>query len=474
MVGESILRYYFKFTLNHIDALSFIDDFEFSEDWPFIQYIYVNNIITMGYANKFPQIVGKPSNLCIFHKYNVYRIDTNTFTGNVICSGDECVPIPGWDMLSIERIPYTVVYRFDFDFHVMMTLLSMIDDVDILEDNQISLTQSIIMYHKTKIQVMHGILSYSGVDSVTTFRVFYKYIEKRYQEEHEDIEILFKNMPLSNSSNTHPAIDYDVWYRGARENQREWPLISRYCINDRSIEFPKQSGVWYTPTDDKHYVGLSKRHDDGIHRYIPTIYKTDHRKRVSYLSDYINNESKYKPFSLSLVVKNTIKEHGHLYTKYYDQTHEKCIIIGCCGEIISMDQNAEYIMYMGKIVGKLYIKIPYIHLDVQLLDKYFNRSKIHVNGVWKDCDGIRINNVITLPWYYKQIVHDYHKLGRLDNGPYMDLMHIGIVDINGTDRITFPIPDNLYISRSLETHRLITFKFKYYVYEHRKIVVNVV
>ena len=43
----------------------------------------------------------------------------------------------------------------------------------------------------------------------------------------------------------------------------------------------------------------------------------------------------------------------------------------------------------------------------------------------------------------------------------MDLTHIGIVNPNSTDTITFPYKDKeLLISTCLETHRLMTFKYQ--------------
>ncbi|CAO3620942.1 unnamed protein product [Cunninghamella echinulata] len=411
--------------------------------------------------NKYPQITGKPADFCIFHKYSVYKIDTKTWTGNVISSYSECVPIPGWEMTEIHAQPYTIIYRFPFDYHTMMILLSMMDDVDILEYKEIMLTQSLILYQCIKIEVIHGIFSYSGIEDIDVFRQFCQRVKQLYEEEEERIRALFVQVsrPFIDSSTTHLALSYEIWYRGSRENQREWPPISTQRINDDSIEFPKESGIWYTPPPG-YYVGLSKRHDDNIHLYIPKLYKQDHRLCSSYLNNYIDNVQTFKPFSMPLLVKKTVKDHGKLFNKYYDKTNEACITVGCNGEVMYMDQCATHIAYRDKVVGKLATTMPYIDLDVQLLDRYFNRSKILRNGVWKNSDGLRINNVITLPWYYRQIVHDYHKLGRLDNGPYMDLMHIGIVDEYGTDRITFPISERLYIARSLETHRLLTFSFK--------------
>jgi hypothetical protein len=472
-MSEYILRWYFTFSLHHINVPLFIDRFSFNDDWPFLQLRRSNKIITLGYMNKYPQITGKPADFCLFHKYSVYKIDTKTFTGNVVSSNNECVPIPGWDMIEIHSQPYTIIYRFPFHYHTMMIILSTMEDVDILEYKQIALTKSLILYQHAKIEVIDGILSYSGIDYVDIFRHFCKRIEKIYKEEENRINDLFIQVspPDIDPSTTHFALSYEIWYRGSRENQREWPPISTQRINDNSIEFPKNSGIWYTPFLG-YYVGLSKRHDDNIHLYIPKLYKQDHRLRSSYLRDYIDGTEIFKPFSIPLLVKKTIKDHGKLFNNYYDKTNEACITIGCNGEVMYMDQCATHISYMDKIVGKLFVEMPYINIDAQLLDYHFNRSKIFYNGEWKNNDGLRINNIITLPWYYRQIVHDYHKLGRLDNGPYMDLIHIGIVDEHGTDRITFPISDRLYIARSLETHRLLTFSFKPNVCENYKMDQN--
>jgi hypothetical protein len=53
-------------------------------------------------------------------------------------------------------------------------------------------------------------------------------------------------------------------------------------------------------------------------------------------------------------------------------------------------------------------------------------------------------------------------------------MHIGIVNQNKDDIITFPVEDlsRLYTADSFETHRLLTFKFTPYVYENHTIRVT--
>ena len=104
-----------------------------------------------------------------------------------------------------------------------------------------------------------------------------------------------------------------------------------------------------------------------------------------------------------------------------------------------------------------------IKLDAQLLNENNERSMILYKGEWSLSVGPRIRNVITIPWYYRQIIHDYNKLGRLKEGNIMDLTSIGIVNPDEEDIITWPNIENLYQSKTLETHRLITFKYQKYV-----------
>lgn len=97
---------------------------------------------------------------------------------------------------------------------------------------------------------------------------------------------------------------------------------------------------------------------------------------------------------------------------------------------------------------------------VQLLDKNNKRTQIYnTSNEWIKSEGPRIKELITIPWNYKQIIHDLNKLNKLEKGEYSDLSQIGIVTEN-TPKKTWPDINNLYISKTLETKRLITFKYR--------------
>jgi hypothetical protein len=471
-MSVSILRWYYEFSFNQIDILKFIDDFAFSEDWPFIQIINGNRTVKLGYMDKSPQITGKPSDVCIFHRYTFYRIDTTTCTGSVVSA--DTASVPGLDLIITRKTPYTKKYQFEFDFHVMLTIMAQMDDVNIIEHKELALTKTNILYCSLKIEVVHSILSYTGVEHHDVFDEFCAKMEAKYKNESPDLIHLFSLLGGNgiDPAKTHLALSYDIWYRAARENQRDWPEISTQPLNDRSVEFPKHSNVWYTPPNDK-YIGLSLRQDDNVYRYIPRLYVRDHRLHNTYLRDYLDDIHDHDRFALPVTVRAVVKQYGSLYHTYtdYDDT-TPALFLEHTGKVMMAHRDAMCIVYKNKVVGS--IKDPSYrdqntyprYGDVQLLDHNWRRIKMLVDDEWTDDQGPRLLDIPAIPWYYRQIVHDYNKLGRLVNGPYMDLMHIGIVDPDGTDTITFPVTGELYVARTLETRRLMTFRFRPYTYEN--------
>lgn len=482
MSSVSILRWYFEFCFDQIDVPRYIDEFDFSEEWPFIQIIRGNRTIKLGYMNKSPQITGKITDVSIFHKYTIYRIDSATCTGTVVSTTEP--QLPRLPLQITKQIPYTTKFEFSFDYHVMMTIMAQMDDVQILEHKEIALLKATVIYCSVKIDVVQGILSYTGIEHNEQFLELCSHLQAKYAEESPPLLRLFSQLgdyPVKKAGDTtdplggidpgatHLALSYDVWYRASRENQREWPDISSEQINDRSIEFPHDSGIWYTPPPDR-YIGLSLRHDDNVHLYIPRIYQRDHRLHDSYLRDYIEGTQNVRPPKIPVAVNKAAKLYGTYFRSHYNYTNtHDALFLEYTGDVIMTYRNPKHIVYRDYVIGCVTRDTHALMNDgdVQLLDRNWRRCKVLQNGTWIDDHGPRIMDIPALPYYYRQIVHDYYKLGRLRDGPYMDLMHIGIVDPDGSDVITFPVPDmaNLYVAATLETHRLLTFKFRPHLYE---------
>jgi hypothetical protein len=484
MVKIKTLRWYLVYDFYHINICQFIDNFKFDDEWSFIQYKHSNSIVSFGYMNRYPQITGKLSDLTIFHKYTTYKFDTTNNSGYVILSyNPNKLNIPSLQDINItHRNPYTNLCEFKFDFHCLMTILSTMDDVVILDKN-INYTRSCILYNQLKIDIVENHLCYTGIKDQDIFIEFCKDLEIMYNNESKKYMDIFDKLKINNTSikpsNTHLSLSYEVWYKGSRENQREWPNISIQKINPRSIEFPKDSNIYYTPLKDNQYVGLSLRHDDNALLYIPKLYTRDHREISSYLYDYINNTNTYILFQLSSAIKDTVKKYGKICKEYRDITlDDEGIYINYNGEIYLQDINPKVCIYKNKIIGIVNKTFETINFKVQLLDKESRRSMVLNSSTneWESNPGNKIKGIPSLPYYYKSIIHDYNKMGRLRNGEYMDLTHIGIVDPNDEDIITFPLNPSieLYVGESLETHRLCTFKYKPYVYELRKIITNVI
>ncbi|KAG2172424.1 hypothetical protein INT43_004966 [Umbelopsis isabellina] len=209
------------------------------------------------------------------------------------------------------------------------------DDVIILEHKNVSLVRARTEEHDL-------------------FYDFCKRVAIKYENESEMYLKLFNQLPPAEvePGKTHLALAYDVWYRGSRENQREWPEISTYP-KENSIEFPKASGIWYTPPEGR-YIGLSLRHDDNIYKYIPRIYIRDQRLYNSYLRDYLDDTVEYEKFSIPTLVKQSIRFFGSFYSqaKPYNGTND-VMYLNNNGTVMMTYNYPKYIVYVDRIIGSV-------------------------------------------------------------------------------------------------------------------------
>lgn len=472
----SVFRWTTYFTYTPVEWFRFVDLFQLNDEWPFLQVQLGHRLIKRGYMNKSPQIQGPSASIILFHKNRLYRIDHSSNSGYVITSQREVITIPGLSLSTIIHKPYTSIYSKPFDFHVMLVVLTYINDMVILESRMPALTSVNIIHAGMKIEVHAGIFSYTSMDSHSSFLSFCNKACNLYSTKSASILDLFSSSlltPFSTDSDpqaTHHAIAYSTWFRGSRENQRTWPPISTHPINSYSIEFPKNSRHWYTPPTG-YFVGLNLRYDDHPDKYIPKLYKDDTSCVPSHLNAYLNNTTFTPPPLIPVSVRKAVVKLGgkNLSHPYAHAPHTlQSIRLRSDGSIMSSSLSPSHIVFNNIIVSNSLSPLDIPKMKAQLLDRNWNRSMILTpSSKWITSSGPKIDSIITLPWYYKQIIHDYHKLNRLRPGPLIDLMHIGIVDPHGSDIITFPLSslDDLYISSSLETHRIVTFKFQPDVYD---------
>lgn len=454
------IRWIAKFTYPRLCPLLFVDHFVMNDQWPYIEVVVGNRVVSLGYMDKQPQIEYHQYPLLLFSKYRIFKLTEEH--GQVIVStqAKEAIAIPGLSFTEITFEPYTSLVQFPFDFHTMLVIMDTSPEGVILESNTPALTRATVIYRSLKIDVVEGTLSFSSEKDHPLFYTIAKDLEYRYHLEGAEIRALFDRLdtPQPPPGRTHFAMDYEVWYRGSRENQRVWPLVQRHPpdLLPGSLFF---HGLWYLPPEGKGYVGLSLRHDDNPHLYIPRCYLKPPAPST---------------FTIPVAVRQTCKRYGALlkapYASFEGQPY---LLVDKRGVIIECSEHPEVMVYNHRIIATLKDKPSFfVSCEAQLLDRHFQRARILIGGVWQDAPGVRLHGVITIPWYYRQIIHDYHRLGRLRIGPLMDLSHIGIVDPEADDIITFPADtlETLYIAPSLETHRLCTFKYKYGVYESFRLI----
>jgi hypothetical protein len=276
-------------------------------------------------------------------------------------------------------------------------------------------------------------------------------------------------------SRTHLSLSYITWYNAKRESQLEWPDIytKETVINiHNAIEFPKNSGIYYAA--ENKYIGLALRHDGNKEKYLPKVYIAAHANNENtILYKYINNIS-IDTVNEPVKVSHLLRSNKNI--KFWSTTKRKPVDpadlytdFSFDGTPLSTVSNADTAVYRSITIGSLIKKEIYdSEIECQLLNSEGKCIMVLLDEEWIVHSSPRLRNVISIPYNYKQIVHDYCRLERLDDGPYMDLGHIGIVNERGKDRITFPFrsvlnQNNLYLSKTLETHRLMTFKIKPYV-----------
>jgi hypothetical protein len=506
-----IIRWSVKIKFKHIDLLEYIDDFKLNEDWAYLEFHDGKRVTTFGYEDKMPRISEhlNGDGLILFNKYQIYKLyeryDSNYMFENYLYAEtisstkpgeDPIIDIPGLEITSVKYFPYTSLFKFEFDYHVMLTIIDKNIKGDIINDSSSYLChrirmkgstqtkdrikdhafgRAVVSYDGLMIEVVENALIYSG-DNQSKFYDIAQDLQYEYEEESGQYLDLFSlldgyecSIPcLRENDIDHPhhsfnprdsyfALDYEVWYKGARENQRIWPIISKGKINIKSVKF---NNCWYTPYNINEFVHLSRRYDDNPYGLIPKIYKRD---SIIENKIPISVSSKLKELGINNKILKPMLE-----TEDYD-----ALVLDGKGEIVECSLNPKYVLYDKYI---LHCDCKYnINNDVpnavqaQLLDKRWKRTHIMVNNKWIESLGIKIRGIISIPWYYRQIAHDYAMYENLNVGDYTDMMNIGIVRKDATP-ISMPSVKTLYVGETSQTRRLRTFKYKYNVYVKKNVL----
>jgi hypothetical protein len=419
------------------------------------------------------------NDILLYSKNKWWYLNSSCGTGSVVMPTADKPVIPSLEILSFEPAPHLSVYHNKFRFHVMMVILCQMPDVYVLEQKEIRALSAIVLIRGLKINVYDSVMSYKGT-SHDEFKSVCAHVYNAYLNESERLLNLFDNCvdPCEpDPQKFNLSMSYRTWYSAAREIQGEVPLIfnnlaeAEDCgrvIGANVIEFPPNSRIYYS--HPKYFVRLSKRHDDNSEVYIPKLYKT----------------SGVQSPSVPVVLKLPYAVHNNRSIKFCRAKHRRVLLLGepyaslsYDGTIESVDIGAKVVAYKfgdTELVVGAFLNGPFtlgvlLGVTAQLLDKngYVSMFFIESQDMWvKPLERTpKIRAMITLPWYYKQIIHDYNLLGRLKIGPLQSLDHIGIVDPNKTDIITYPVSPEieLYKGSCLETHRLMTFKRKHNVNE---------
>lgn len=431
-----ILEYIVYFTFRNQNPLLFADNFKLDGEW---EVLRINNIknVEKSYCNKKPFNQPKENfDIALFRKTRWYYLDFKKCTGFVVKFSNDPIKIPNLEIISQNSEPYVVCEIFNFDLQILLTLVNSMPNVEIIE-KKINERKCVIIHENLIIECSTSFLKYKYKEQ-EKFRSFVSELKELYDEYDDVIGKLYNIVGIEKKYLSHESLAPKTWYKARRENQQKWPEISTEPVG---LEFPKNSGIYYPQKN----VGLSKRSDDNNETYIPKLYKTNHSKNdKSFLFQYLNEDNDFK--------KTEILSNEDL---------ENSIEIDFNGDILCIPKNPLFISRNKKLVGinKQYYEIPK-NIKGQILGKNNHREYIITkeNEIISN-PGFKIKNMLTLPWYYKQIIHDYNKLGRLEFGDICDMSNIGVVDPDSTETITYPVfSKDLYVGQCLETHRLMTFK----------------
>lgn len=427
---------YFKYNIENI--FEWCDEFKLNKEWEIIRINKIRNV-EKSYMGKKPyQLTNKEYEIAIFNKNRWIYLNK----GEGITNG-MTLNIKNLDYKIIKKEPKTVIFKKNFDFHVMMTVIQSKENIKIVENKKLSIKEGVLISNKLKMNIYNSIISYRGKYH-NEFKCFCENIYNIYLNEKDEIETLFKKLSITDS-NTHKSIAYKTWYKAKREIQNEWPNISTVKI-ENGIEFPENSNIWYYGNNNTK-VKLIKRKDDNDEIYIPKLFKN--------LSYDIEN------IKLTQLLKNNNELNIKIRKVIKMLEDEKHIELNYKGKIISSEEGAEYVSYNGMIIYKLKNKINLDKCEAQILDENNKVVKIYIDNKWKNPkNNVPNRNKIIIPHYYKSILYDLKKLNKIENGDYTDLRDIGIVT-NKTKTITWPIKElDDYIPYSMETTRLITFKYQ--------------
>ena len=446
----NILEFSYNFTFEYQNPLIFADNFKLTYEWCVLR---INSLKTIEktYCNKTP--FNQPSvafDVALYNQSRWYYLNFDTCTGTVIKFNKQKIKIPGLNIINQNCKPYVSCIIFDFDLQIMLTMLNTKNNITIIEKEIFPDKCKIILNNEFYIECGNSIFKYKG-NNHKTFKIHIDKLKHEYQQFEKQVMNMYSILNLKLLYKTHESIAPKTWYKAKRQNQqKEWPKI----VSQGGIEFPKNSGIFY----DKTNLGLARRIDDNDEKFIPKIYKTNHLKNEdSLLYKYINNISIPENIFPPHIKSKEIKILTNQQLKY-------AVEIDYNNNILEIPKYQLYYSFEKYFIKNI-INESFNYIDniqAQILNKDNKRDFIinYKNEIIKN-KGYKLKNIISLPWYYKQIVHDYNKLGRLKYGPLMDLTHIGIVNPNSTDTITFPYKDKeLLISTCLETHRLMTFKYQ--------------
>ena len=119
---KEVVEYKLVFKYNKIDNYVWSDNFILSEEWEILR-LKGHRIIQKSYMGRSPYTEPKNDYIIALYSQNKWYC-LKDGVGEVTSPIKEKPNIPNLDIISCEFEPHLSVYKYEFDFHIMITLLN--------------------------------------------------------------------------------------------------------------------------------------------------------------------------------------------------------------------------------------------------------------------------------------------------------------------------------------------------------------
>jgi hypothetical protein len=461
-----VLKYKVDIVFEPFNAIHFVDKIVLSSELRSVSLRLHNMTITRGYEDRVGLNIGNSYDISVNLKGTLYELNSVSGHGCIITSHDDFDTFGLLDVKHVTVSVHSAVYRYDFKFHIMLAVMDQADGFDVKESKRIAKLSANVQCGDMILKVYKGIIGCSNIRNFQKFVQSCERIIKMYNELYDNlIEIFDNDVDTDDMNGDYYTLAYPIWYNVARQNQRQWPRISSTPLPNY-IEYPTDTSwsAWYGPWYDNEHVELVKRSDDSVYPCVPKLY------------------TRYRSHS-NLKIPTLIQQrYPRIQVNGSTCSMDEGAWLDYNGDIFVRSLNKKGIkqnlVYCGHVIGSHFFddETRYNNVVLQITDDNGRvKEMVKSDKTTSYVDTDRVREIPSWPPHYRQILHDYVKLGLVDVNDdivFPDLMNVGIVTSSTTHKIRIPrfVINDIYISTCLQTERSYTFRVTYNVFVTRNVV----